>query len=267
MAVFTYTLQLLRIWYSTLSVDSTRFLFRHSIATRLPKPTIPQFLVLAWARQLSTQAYSYLILCATLLHGRSPYIQYGGFTCQEQIVLLYHLSLVSVLCKLYAWRLVAKNLISLCSTVGIDIVRIVADFDIDHEDFTYSATYAASWGYAEAGVGIMAACGPTLRPILDFLLLKFRLHRPPSSLFTKLPKSVSTPSSTPGRVTPHSASEKDNDHDHAGFTPNSPFQPTGNRAQAAFDPTGMSPYILNDPTISEIVVSREVSITRETIIR
>lgn len=58
------------------------------------------------------------------------------------------------------------------SVVAIGIVRIVTVYNIDYKDFSYSATTASNWAFAESGVAIMTACGPILRPLFDRMMPK-----------------------------------------------------------------------------------------------
>ena len=51
-------------------------------------------------------------------------------------------------------------------------MRIVTVYSIDYKDFSYSATTASNWAFAESGVAIMTACGPILRPLFDRMMPK-----------------------------------------------------------------------------------------------
>ena len=81
----------------------------------------------------------------------------------------------------------------------IAILRIVTLASIDFTgDYSYSQSYSAFWSVMEPGIGIIAACAITMRPLLDSALTRTGLLQSMRSLSSKRNRFASAEASTGG---------------------------------------------------------------------
>ncbi|KAI1310324.1 GPCR, PTH11-type [Xylaria venustula] len=169
---------------------------------------------------------------------------------------LYHLR-VSTTQKIYLALIFSGAFV----TVAVTVVRLYLVFAIDYEDLSYSVPTTLYLTIIQPGVGMMVACAPHLKPILDFFSGKSRKN---TSLDNSKDSTLVTIGSRPnrtGRSSKHLLTWQSN----SGFdriADNIELGPTGEHEAHAIAYEGNQ----SDQELRPTVGDGRITVMRETIV-